>query len=114
MNVSNSMPIGPIGEQPVDHADGGVAGQPASQPRSVDAHPEQPAPAASSVSIATQLVQDARAAKKNGSSTSVTAPLGDLVNSVASQLGAGHLSEEQKQSIVARLADDPVVKSLIG
>lgn len=115
MNVSNSIPIGPLGQQPADHVGdaAGPDGQ-SSTPRAADARQEPAHPVSNAVAIATQLVQDARAAKGTGNSPSLAGPMNDLVNSVTSQMGANHLTDEQKQSIAARLAEDPAIKTLIG
>lgn len=137
--LNDFMPIGPIGQQPVNpledsraelsHPQGAVA-QPEPPPVSKNAarvqagqqaqadalafgDAQRPA-AKGAATIAAQLVQDARTAKTSGSQPSIAAPLGDLVNAVTSQMGVKNLTDEQKQSVVARLADDPVVKSLIG
>ena len=111
MNVSNSMPVGPIGQHPINRIEDGAAES--SQPQSTVAQPGQPPTAKSGAAIAAQLVQDARTAKTAGNVPSIAAPLGDLVNAVTSQLGVENLPGEHRQSLVAQLADDPVVKSLI-
>ena len=113
------MPIGPIGQQAINPiqdvtAETSAPQMESSQPQSVAAQPEQPAASNSAAAIATQLVQDARAAKSSGNDPAITGHLGDLVNAVTSQMGMENLPNEQRQSMVAGLADDPVVKSLIG
>ena len=119
MSISNSMPIGPVGQQPVNpindaSAETNVSRSESSQPQNVESRSEQPAAANSPVSIATQLIQDARAAKSAGNEPSLNGHLGNLVDAVTSQMGVDNLPDEQRQNAVARLADDPVVKSLIG
>ena len=129
------MPVGPLGQHPVNPIEDGAAES--SQPQSTVTQPEQhptarseaaiqsqltalsfgdehPPAAKSAAAIAVQLVQHARAAKTSGNKPSIAAPLGDLVNAVTSQLGVGSLPNEQRQKLVAQLSDDPVVKSLIG
>src|ERR1035441_4358505 len=120
MNVSNSMPVGPIGQHPINRIEDGAAES--SQPQSTVAQPgqpptaksgaamrsqlatalsfgdEQPPAGKSATAIAAQLVQDARTAKTAGNVPSIAAPLGDLVNAVTSQLGVENLPGEHRQS----------------
>jgi hypothetical protein len=111
------MPIGPIGQTPIDRTSGASDAQPANttkkeafQPAAVAPHQESP----SAAQIATQLVQNARRAQGSGSEPSIAAPLSDLVNAVTAQMGMPELPNEQRQNLITRLADDPVIKNLLG
>jgi hypothetical protein len=117
------MPIGPIGQSPIDRTPDAsdTAGSPNAQANaqtketfqapSVSPQAEAPTAAPTPAKLATQLVQDARA---SGNTGSLAAPLGDLVKAVTSQMGMPELPQEQRQNLAAKLADDPVVKNLIG
>jgi len=60
------------------------------------------------------LVQSARTAQASGNPSPVAGSLGELVNAITSQMGVPDLPSEQKENLIARLAEDPVVKGLIG
>ena len=114
------MPIGPLGQPPVNRindvpsandtskTEGNQATFSLTTPAQSESAPATPA------MIAARLIQNARASKASGNEASLQAPLGDLLGAVASQMGVDNLSNESRQKLAARLADDPVVKSLIG
>lgn len=106
------MPIGPIGQPPIDRtlADNHTADASRKPFPSPNAPPSSEPQTATPVNIATQLVQNARA----GNSASTGPALGDLINAQMAQMGLPALPAEQQQRLIAQLADDPVVKGLIG
>jgi hypothetical protein len=120
------MPVGPLGQPPIDRTgdtsnlspDALSAKAPPSksafkgpsQAPAAGSPTELPSPAA----IAARLIQDARATRTPADSQTISGALGELVNSLTAQMGMPNLPAEQRDQLAARLADDPVVKSLIG
>jgi len=86
--------------------------EPAGKP-TIDRTPESDGSIDATV-LAAQLVQSARAAQTSGNPSWAAGSWGELVNAITSQMGLPDLPSEHRQNLITRLAEDPVVKGLIG
>jgi len=114
------MPEGPTGKPPINRTpgDGSTSATNAARKETFQP-PAAVAPQAESetpptAKLAAQLVQSGRTAQASGNPSPVAGSLGELVNAITSQMGVPDLLSEQKENLIARLAEDPVVKGLIG